>query len=88
MTSTGITAAELAAMISVNPRTIQRWARKGRITHFRNGRTMRFLPEHVEAFLEANTRMASEQRPEADIANDRFASYVTVVPMRRPGDAA
>jgi excisionase family DNA binding protein len=84
-----LTTTQLADTLGVDRRTIQRWAREGRLPHIRIGsRTIRFLPNQVEEIMHEYTQAKREQRPEADVRNDRHQSYITVVPMRRPNDAA
>lgn len=87
--NTPLTTAELAEKLGVDKRTIQRWARNRTIPHMRIGsRTIRFLPTHVEQILEAYEREVEQRRPEADVPNDTHRPYITIVPMRRPHDAA
>lgn len=46
------TADETAEVFGVNRETVYRWVRKKTIKHCpRNGRALRFLPEHLEEYL-------------------------------------
>lgn len=52
------TADEIARRCQVSPKTIQRWARDGKLKHYILGhRTLRFSEEHVEQFLEQHTEV-------------------------------
>lgn len=47
-----LTPAQVAAMLSVTSTTVYRWARAGRLPHFRTpGNQMRFRREDVEALM-------------------------------------
>jgi excisionase family DNA binding protein len=83
-----ISTRDLATELGVTPRTVQRWARERTVPHLRVGRTIRFLPHHVEEIIRVYEQGVLEQRPEADVPNDRFRPYIYAVPMRRPTDAA
>lgn len=83
-----ITARQLADELGVVPRTVQRWCRDRRVPHLKIGRTIRFLPAHVEEIRRTYELGALEQRPEVDVPNPVYQPGAVVVPMRRPGDAA
>lgn len=82
-----ITARDLAAELGVVPRTVQRWARDRRVPHLRIGRTIRFLPKHVEEIRRVYEQGVLEQRPEVDVPNPVYTPSAVVVQMRRPGAA-
>ncbi len=46
-----ITAEEVAAALKVSPKSIYRWASKGLLPAFREGRLVRFLESDVEMFV-------------------------------------
>lgn len=48
-----ITADQVAALISISPKSIYRWASEGRLPSFREGRVIRFLASDVEAFIKS-----------------------------------
>lgn len=56
-----LTAEELAEMLKVNPKTIQRMARRGDIQALRVGRQFRFRRDWVEKWLEENTLSTREK---------------------------
>jgi excisionase family DNA binding protein len=43
---------EAADYLRVNPQTVLRWVREGRLEAFRSGRQMVFTEESLKAFLE------------------------------------
>lgn len=83
-----ITTRELATILGYTPRTIQAWARERRIPHLKIGRTIRFLPEHVEEIRSEYARDTLEQRPDAHTPNPGYTPYLQVVPMQRRDPAA
>lgn len=77
-----LTAAELAEMLGVTTRTIQRKARDREIPHQRVGRLIRFRQSDVEEIERMCRRDAIQRRPEADIPNPVYQPHAVVVPMR------
>jgi excisionase family DNA binding protein len=52
-TSPLLTPSQVAKMLNVNPRTVSRWAREGRIQHVRTpGGQHRFWRAEIDAYLE------------------------------------
>lgn len=78
-----LTCEDLAPIIGVTPRTIQRWAKHRTIPHVRIGRLVRFTPEQVAQLREAYT---VEPVDEIDVCqpNPQYRpSRAVVVPMLR-----
>lgn len=82
-----ITTRDLAAELGVVPRTVQRWCRDRVVPHLRIGRTIRFLPQHVEEIRRTYEQGALEQRPEVDVPNPVYQPDAQIISMRRPGAA-
>jgi excisionase family DNA binding protein len=50
-----LTAAEVAAILRVHERSVQRWAREGRLSSVRVGRSYRFLRAEVLRWMRQST---------------------------------
>jgi len=46
-----LTTEEIAAILSVHPRTVMRWLRQGKLKGVKIGRLWRVRPEDFEAFI-------------------------------------
>lgn len=77
-----ITPAELAPILGVKPRTIQRKANQRRIPHMRVGKLIKFTEQHVKLIQQMMERDVVEPRPEVDIPNPVYQPYAQVIPMR------
>lgn len=74
---------DLANMLKVAPRTVQRWCQQRRVPHVKIGSRIRFTPTQVEEIAQAYT-VVPEERVDVSAPNPRFRPSVTVVPMKRP----
>lgn len=87
--STLLTTRQVAEEFGVDQRTIQRWCREQTITHLRIGkRTLRFRRKDIDEALAAYAREKVEPRTDAHLRNPAYTPDLTIVPMRRPQDAA
>lgn len=73
---------DLAALLQVNVRTIQRWCTDRKLPHRRIGKTIRFTPDDVREIEEAYSVRPMVQL-DVDAPNPVYASNPVVVPMRR-----
>lgn len=73
---------DVASIIGVHKRTIQRWCREGEIPHVRKGRLIRFLPEQVD---EIAAEYTTTKPPKVeDVPNPDYSpTRSVVVPIRR-----
>ena len=79
-----LTCDDLAPVIGVSSRTIQRWARDRTVPHVRIGRLVRFTPEQVAEIQSAYT-VNPEVCINVDQPNpDYRPNRAVVVPMRSP----
>ncbi len=51
-----LTVSDVARQLSVSPRTVQSWAQRGVLVCVRVGAVVRFDPNDVAAFIEANKK--------------------------------
>jgi excisionase family DNA binding protein len=70
--------ADVAAMLKVKPRTVQRWCRERRVPHVRIGRGIRFTAEQI-AEIESTYRVTTRPRVDVATRNPAFQERVTVV---------
>ena len=74
---------DVAQLLKVSPRTVQRWCRERRVPHVRIGRGIRFTPEQLVEIETAYTRTRHEP-VNVDIPNPGYHRHVAVVvPMKR-----
>lgn len=71
---------DVASMLKVTPRTIQRWCRERRVPHVRVGRGIRFTAEQL-AEIEAMYRVGTQVRVDVSARNPAFADRAIVVPV-------
>ena len=57
---------EVAEILRIDPQTVLRWAKAGRIGSFRAGREYRFTEAHLQAFIAASETLAAA----ADVAHE------------------
>ena len=74
-----LTPSEVAAMFRVNPKTVTRWARAGKISAIRTlGGHRRFRASEIRQFLEQVERPTSGSEPTAVRSSRRRASQFVV----------
>lgn len=56
-----LTAKELAEWLGVSQQTIRAWCERGRLPHVKIEGNYRFLPDEIEAWLQARYRPAAEE---------------------------
>jgi excisionase family DNA binding protein len=71
---------DVATMLKVTPRTVQRWCRERRVPHVRVGRGIRFTAEQL-AEIEAMYRVGTQVRVDVSARNPAFAERAQVVPV-------
>lgn len=72
--------AEVAALLKVQPRTIQRWCRERRVPHVRIGRGIRFTAAQL-AEIESMYQVGTQARVDVSARNPAFADRIVVVPV-------
>jgi len=75
-----LTADDVAAVLQVHPRTVQRWCRARQVPHVRIGRKIRFTVEQLEEIVMAYTR-AQDVGGTTDIPNPAYRERPVVVQM-------
>ena len=71
---------DVAALLKVKPRTVQRWCRERRVPHVRVGRGIRFTAEQI-AEIESTYRVATRPRVDVTTRNPAFEERLTVIPI-------
>lgn len=83
-----LTPSEVAALFRVDPKTVTRWAKAGKLTSIRTlGGHRRYRAREVYSLLDRTTGVRTEPRPE--VVETRTAAPVRPMPVRpavpRPG---
>ena len=73
---------DVAALLKVSPRTVQRWCRERRVPHVRVGRGIRFTAEQLTEIESAYSRARVLSVARVDAPNPGYR-HVTVVAMKR-----
>jgi excisionase family DNA binding protein len=73
---------DVAALLKVSPRTVQRWCRERRVPHVRVGRGIRFTAEQLAEIESVYSRARALSPASVDAPNPGYR-HVTVVPMKR-----
>jgi len=73
---------DVAALLKVSPRTVQRWCRERRVPHVRVGRGIRFTAEQLVEIETVYSRARALSVTSVDAPNPGYR-HVTVVPMKR-----
>ena len=82
-----LTPSEVAALFRVDPKTVTRWAKAGKLTSIRTlGGHRRYRASEVYALLDRTPGMRPEPRPEAQPERQQGARPIPVrTSMPRPG---
>lgn len=76
-----LTVEDIANVMQVHPRTIQRWCRERRVPHIRIGRKIRFTPAQLDEIAQAYTR-EKDTGGSTDVPNPVYRERPVVVPMK------
>ncbi|MCW2921589.1 MAG: Helix-turn-helix domain [Thermoleophilia bacterium] len=71
---------DVAGLLKVTPRTVQRWCRERRVPHVRIGRGIRFTAEQL-AEIESMYQVGTQVRVDVSARNPAFADRIVVVPV-------